>query len=86
MTTLAPPPQRVGRYRRYYRYCSVDSVDISTVLLSPGGSVMDGSLDLQSATAGLLPEPDQEQEQEQDHSSATEGPDTPGTVTGVSGQ
>ena len=45
---------------------------------------MDGSLDLQSATAGLLPEPDQEQEQE--HSSATEGPDTPGTVTGVSGQ
>ena len=49
---------------------------------------MDGSLDLQSATAGLLPEPDQEQEQEQEqeHSSATEGPDTPGTVTGVSGQ
>ena len=45
---------------------------------------MDGSLDLQSATAGLLPEP--EQEQEQDHSSATEGPDTPGTVTGASGQ
>ena len=45
---------------------------------------MDGSLDLQSATAGLLPE--QEQEQEQEHSSATEGPDTPGTVTGVSGQ
>ena len=47
---------------------------------------MDGSLDLQSATAGLLPEPDQEQEQEQEHSSATEGPDTPGTVTGASGQ
>ena len=47
---------------------------------------MDGSLDLQSATAGLLPEPEQEQEQEQEHSSATEGPDTPGTVTGVSGQ
>ena len=45
---------------------------------------MDGSLDLQSATAGLLPEPEQEQEQE--HSSATEGPDTPGTVTGASGQ
>ena len=44
---------------------------------------MDGSLDLQSATAGLLPEPDQEQEQEQEHSSATEGPDTPGTVTGA---
>ena len=41
---------------------------------------MDGSLDLQSATAGLLPEPDQDQEQEQEHSSATEGPDTPGTV------
>ena len=44
---------------------------------------MDGSLDLQSATVGLLPEQEQEQEQEQEHSSATEGPDTPGTVTGV---